>query len=185
MGLRATVITDASYCPKTRSAGYGAWITMDSGTSVPLRIRKGGRLKGYPNNPAHAELLAALTGLWYAYKQGARILLLQTDNMEVVAVIKGRAGAPSNLLTMQYREALAEVFVGASISARHVKGHTTIQDARSYVNRWCDAQAGIHMRSLRSERDHFNDPHRATPKNKKRGPDSKRFMGAIHKTGNY
>lgn len=151
--LRATVITDASYCPNTRSGAYGAWITMDSDGLTPLRIRKSGRLQGLPDHAAHAELLAALTGVWYAVQAGARIILLQTDNQQVVEILNGRGKIASNKLIRIYGMIKNEHFGDVKISARHVKGHTTKQDARSFVNRWCDEQAGIHMRALRMERD--------------------------------
>jgi hypothetical protein len=32
------------------------------------------------------------------------------------------------------------------IQFRHVKAHTRAQDARSWVNRWCDREAKIKMR---------------------------------------
>jgi ribonuclease HI len=150
--LKATVITDASYCHTTQAGGYGAWITMDSGTQVPLRVRKGGRLKGYPSNPAHAELLAALNGMWFAYTRGARRLLLQTDNLAVVHIINGQVGPKQRSLRDEYVAAQATHFADAVIHARHVKGHSRTQDARSFVNRWCDHEAGVHMRALRAER---------------------------------
>lgn len=39
--------------------------------------------------------------------------------------------------------------VRANLVTRHVKGHTSTKDARSWVNRWCDRRARNHMQHQR------------------------------------
>jgi len=41
---------------------------------------------------------------------------------------------------------------GVRVTTRHVKGHTSNPDARSYVNRWCDREAKKHMREGRGKK---------------------------------
>jgi ribonuclease HI len=144
--LDATVITDASWCPHTQAGGYGAWVSMKGGP-----ICKAGGLRGLMQTSSHAELLAAMNGIWFAYKAGARNILLQTDNLEVVSIINGTSGIGSRRLCGIYLEALKQHFEGARVIARHVRGHTHSQNSRSFVQRWCDAQASIHMRRRRGE----------------------------------
>ena len=147
---RGTIITDASFCHQTKAAGYGAWISTDGG----IRIRKAGAIKGSPETSTEAEMKAALIGIWYAYAHGVRDMLVQTDCLTVVDIIRGYApkGKHAHILTQLYIAARVKYFPEAVLKAKHVKGHTNVQDARSFVNRWCDEQAGIAMRTERRNR---------------------------------
>ena len=145
---RATVITDASFCHTTRAGGYGIWISMDG----MARVQKSGVIKGSPANATDAEFKAALIGIWYAYQCGARVILIQTDCMAVVQTIGGSRSAGQAAYRRALEDAKSKHFPDCSLRARHVKGHTTVADARSYVNRWCDHHAGIAMRAERKNR---------------------------------
>jgi ribonuclease HI len=113
-----------------------------------------------------------MIGMWHAYTAGVRIMLVQTDCMAVVDVINGSTTPGQKRLREILREALAAHMPDIEISAKHVKGHTTNEDARSWVNRWCDFHAGRHMRVERSRR--------MGPKKKKRkNPDTERFKAAM------
>jgi ribonuclease HI len=140
--MRATVITDASHCSRTKAGGWAAWIAYDGGN----KGRHAGAFRERPQDSGIAELQAVFNGLWIAYNAGARDILVQTDCMSVVHAIKGM-GPYAEL----YRAARREYFPDAAIRSRHVKGHSGIQDSRSYCNRWCDAEAKRHMRKQRDE----------------------------------
>lgn len=129
----ATVITDASWCPNTKAGGWASWVTMSCG-----RIKKAGLFKDLAATPTQAELWAALNGIWFAVEAGATEILIQTDCQGVVDQIN-KAVIPD----MKH-------FTGITIVARHVKGHTEKEEARFYVNRWCDTEAKIHMRKQRA-----------------------------------
>jgi len=64
--------------------------------------------------------------------------------MGVVHAIKG-VGAYAKM----FREARLKHFADAAVRAKHVKGHTTVADARSWCNRWADKEAKRHMRAQR------------------------------------
>jgi len=137
--MRATLITDASFCPKTRAGGWAVWITFDGG----VRCKKAGRFTDKPQHSVMAECRAAMNGLAIAYARGARDILLQSDCMAVSTMLtQGKWG---------FKKAKTLHFPNAVITYRHVKGHTKNGNARSYVNRWCDAEAGQHMRAMREE----------------------------------
>lgn len=125
--LKVTVITDASFCQKTRAGGWAAWLTSDKG-----RVRKAGCFHDLPQNSTQAELWAALNGIWLALEHGATHVLIQSDCQG--ALLKISRGIPE-----------LSLFNGLFIKTKHVKGHSATQDARSYVNRWCDAEAKKHM----------------------------------------
>lgn len=146
--LRATIISDASYCHRSKAAGYGTWISADGID----RIRKAGTIKGSPNNSTEAELKAAMIGMWHAYRAGVRIMLIQTDCLAVVEVVNKSTSPGQAALRRILKDAVDAYMPGIEIKAKHVKGHTTNEDARSWVNRWCDYHAGIHMRNERLRR---------------------------------
>jgi ribonuclease HI len=137
--MRATIITDASFCPDTKAGGWAVWIAGDIGA----RIKQSGPFKENPATSNLAEIMAAINGCAIAYRAGARTMLIQSDCLGVkAAIMKGSA---------LWKAAKAAHFPDAKITYRHVKGHTKNPAARSWVNRWCDEQAGLHMREGRQK----------------------------------
>lgn len=130
--ISATVIADASWCPYTKAGGWACWIS-----SSHFKVQKTGLFHKLASTPTEAEKWAALNGLWFAHEAGARNILIQTDCLHVV-----------NLINNKGLEDL-DKFFGATIYAKHVKGHTHRPEPRFWVNRWCDEQAKIEMRKQR------------------------------------
>ena len=145
VAISATVITDASYCHATGVAGWAAWVKsstfckMKHGVLIPCA------------NSAEAELYAAMNGIWFPVNAGATSILLQSDNMQVVNALNDEGGKWMNSL---WRRIKAEHFRDIKVRAKHVKGHTNVQDARSFVNRWCDSKAKEHMLIERKKKQH-------------------------------
>ena len=136
--MRATVIADASFCSNTKAAGWAVWIAYDGGA----KEKRSGVFRVSPPNSGIAELQAVLNGVWIAYERGARSILVQTDCLSVVHAVKGATNAYGAL----WRSARVEYFPLA-----HVRGHTNVQDSRSWCNRWADGEAKRHMRLQREE----------------------------------
>lgn len=145
--MRATVITDASFCPRTQAAGWAAWIRLD-GRKDP--IKQYGSFKEPVATSRDAEMLAAINGVFIAAKEGATQVLVQTDCLAVVHMFEG----------ITVNRAIKEAFtrartkagiLGITVSAKHVRGHTNDPASRSWVNRWCDEQAGKEMRVNRAQ----------------------------------
>lgn len=97
---------------KQGNMGWAAWIRVDG---IPNPIKVSGT--AHAPNSNEAEILAAKFAIRYAKKNGATSILLQSDNTNV-------AQLESN-----------------SVKYKHVKGHSSISDARHYCNRWADGQA--------------------------------------------
>lgn len=144
--MKATVITDASFCPRTRAAGWAAWVRVD-GRKEP--IRRYGAFKQPVASSRDAEMLAAINGVFIATKEGATEVLVQTDCLAVVHMFEGVTVQKSIKNAFVRAKAKAGV-QGVRMSARHVKGHTSDAAPRSWVNRWCDEQAGKQMRTQRA-----------------------------------
>jgi ribonuclease HI len=144
--VRATVITDASFCAETKASGWAAWIRIDG---HPAPIKAYGSFKAPVDSATDAELLAALNGLWLAHRHGATSALLQTDCLAVVEACSHPRRQKK--VREKWLAGLEHCALGGfPVAARHVRGHTRTQDARSYVNRWCDKHAKRSMREARS-----------------------------------
>jgi ribonuclease HI len=141
--MRATVIADASFCPETRAAGWAAWITLSNNLVFPERIKRFGAFHRLPEHSTQAEEWALYNGLWLAYQRGAREILAQTDCLTVIDKCLSNNAA--------FLTAKAAAFPDATVSFRHVKGHTNREEARFFVNRWCDANAKRIMIEQRKE----------------------------------
>lgn len=144
--MRATVITDASFCHRSKAAGWAAWIRID-GFDGP--IKKYAEFKRPVKTAQQAEMLAAINGIWLAKQHGATTVIVQTDCLAVVHMLEGLT-KKEHLRDEFTRSAAMAGILGMRFSGRHVKGHTDVADARSYVNRWCDGKAKWAMRSQRS-----------------------------------
>lgn len=144
---RATVITDASYCQQTGSAGWAAWVRIDGHFAA---IKMSGQPKHPPVNSTFAEIYAALNGIWLAYHHGARDILIQSDCMTVIHLVAGRC--KNQDMVKLWRDGMS-LMPSANVAARHVKGHNynKVKDARTYVNDWCDRQAYFQMEKGRDK----------------------------------
>ena len=141
--LRATVITDASYHPDTKAGGWAAWVKGDGG----MVFRQSGPLPEAVNSTV-AEVMAAANGVFLAANGGATQILLQSDCMAVIHLIQGKTQSP-RILEVWARLMSFTCMRGVVVTARHVKGHGTIKDARTWVNDWCDRHARTHMERMR------------------------------------
>lgn len=131
---RATVISDASFCPDTRAAGWAAWVSMTGNH----KIKRSATFKQLPKHSTEAEYWAALNGIWLAFQAGASDILIQTDCLSVV----NRINNGDKELNRFHR---------CRVRARHVRGHTNRKEPRFFVNRWCDEHARKHMLRQRKQ----------------------------------
>lgn len=134
---RATVNTDASWCPNTKAGGWAAWVAIDGGT----RLKHAGQFHRRPKSSGEAEYWALLNGAWLAARHGATELLLQSDCTGALAKVVKRHEPEV--------AALHELCEGLSIRTKWVKAHTHKGTARHWVNDWCDRQAKKHMKRQR------------------------------------
>lgn len=147
--MKATVISDASFCNQDKSnplGGWAAWVRVDGwpapikgfGTIGDKRLR----------SSSDAEVMAALNGMWLARRYGGQQVLVRSDCMTVVDLIEGRVR--SERLLAIWRSALQrEDMQGITLRAQHVKGHGVIHSAATWVNDWCDRNAKNAMRMAR------------------------------------
>lgn len=89
----ATIFADASVCPKTKAAGWGAWMISKTQGS---RLR-GGSLREAFSAPTEAELAALANALYVAGREGylaeGATIMLQSDSANALSMIRHHLGA--------------------------------------------------------------------------------------------
>ena len=150
--IKATVISDASHCPRLKVGGWAAWVRVDN---FRIPIKGYGVIKGNPSDATVAEIYAALNGVWLATQYGAQDILLQTDCLAVVNLVK--MTAKSERIIRIWREAIDHAWYRKvkNLDARHVPGHREIHNAATFVQDWCDQHAGKAMRAARNGNNMF------------------------------
>ena len=145
-------MTDASVCP-TGAAGYGFWIVSARGGTPG-----GGAFKSHIKDGYEGEFKAVVNALSYGVAnnliQANDDVLVQLDNKGVVDILKGKL-KPREDLGVAY-SMLKKILSSNKIKlkARHVKGHTKVNDQRSKANRMCDMRARLAMKEARRVNTH-------------------------------
>lgn len=148
--MNVTILSDASYCPKYKVAGYGFWIACHRG-----KLGGGGQIVEDVEDTNAAEMMAICNSIWHGVtdrliERGDR-LLIQTDSLAAIDRLRGHRVVT---LTQQQKRIIAyyEKVVHRlelSVQLRHVKGHTVHQEPRFVANRMCDKRAKEQMRAAR------------------------------------
>lgn len=141
--MKATLYTDASVQPCSRSGGWGMWAASDNG-----RIVRGGVIDPkFCTDSNHAELAAVFAGLYVLSRAWPDIheVMVRSDNSTVVKLL-GPTGPMMECLRTHppLMELLAKIgaIVGTTkIVPVWVKGHQKVSTRPSYVNAACDRLA--------------------------------------------
>lgn len=149
--MNVTILSDASYCPEYKVAGYGFWIACGRG-----KLGGGGQITEEVEDTNAAEMMAICNSICYGVDRrliepGDR-LLVQTDSLAAIDRLQGKRVVT---LTPQQERIIAyyqKVVRGLDLTVvfRHIKGHTGLPEARYVANRMCDKRARDHMRAARS-----------------------------------
>lgn len=150
--MNVTLITDASWCPSERVSGYGYWVACARG-----KLGGGGRCATTSvETSTVAEMMAVCNALFECYKAGyivkQDLILIQTDCVAAIKAFEGTRFTnlnPQERMVVKYLHELQKA-LELSITFRHVKAHTQVQDARSVTNRMCDKVAKKFMREARN-----------------------------------
>lgn len=166
----ATIFADASFCPKTGSAGWAAWMICGGKSSLTI----GGRITAPAPMSYDAETFAAVNALYAAraagYFTAGQVVMLQSDCLRALAIFryfvpgtvesrhrdglattpigKKKLKAPDKLALAAIEKLMAETPV--KIVVRHVRGHQP-GHGRAWVNEECDRLAKQHMRDARAK----------------------------------
>ncbi|QPB12077.1 Rnase H [Providencia phage PSTCR4] len=147
--MHVTIISDASYCDKTKAAGFGSWVACKRGKKSYGSILNGA------TNSGVAEAMGICNALAYAMKGGlifaGDIVLIQCDATDGLGILKG-----NTLGQCEVRKKICDWFSNIvtkyklKITFRHVKGHSKTLDSRSKAQQYCDRLAYDYMQKARS-----------------------------------
>ena len=142
-----TINTDASY--KNGFAGYAFWIVSNQ-----FKVLKAGQLREKVLRPEIAEFKCIINALHILFKNDCKDvhkIIFNTDCLNVIHLLNKdkhaiskyrlRHDEFSKLVKMFYSIIKKNNREDIELDFRHVRSHTGIGDARSYVNEWCDREA--------------------------------------------
>lgn len=135
-----TITSDASYYYQEKVGGWAFQIRHSSGV-----IKLYGALRGEINNPLEAELKSVLNSLHTLKSQNIKVdtLTINVDCLYIVTSLFKRNKKRNKLteeLSIKISDYLEDIDY-LKLNIKHVKAHRKIEDARGYVNDWCDKHA--------------------------------------------
>lgn len=151
--MTVTINTDASFCHQTKATGYAFWIVCDRG-----KILKSGNLKGAVT-PLECEMKCLANALHILEKSeyndgGISKIYINSDCKNMFKRISLNTTCQLGKHIFQSISRIKKLRKDQTFKKfyelRHVKAHNGTKDARSYVNDWCDREAGKWMRLQRA-----------------------------------
>lgn len=160
--MLVTLITDASFCPETKAAGWAAWVGSHRG-----HARKSGIIPTRVGNNNEAEMRAIVFGLRFALEQRILFkgdgLIVKTDSHHARHKLEPMYSTPHGRLRLnQVGVKRVPVINGSSRSefavlvSSHeiiclfeaIEGHTSVRDRDSHdvIMAWADKKSRKHMR---------------------------------------
>lgn len=168
--INLTIFADASYCVKTKSAGWGAWLKRTG----HLSRTAGSPVRQKVLRSTGAEIIAIVNSIFAARAAGLLfnedVVMVQSDCVQALGMVlahspgsstrqhkDGSVVTPCRWKSMTKEDRAAIIVLNSIVSemslqliVRHVAGHKS-GDGRQWVNRTCDKIAKAHMRKARSK----------------------------------
>jgi ribonuclease HI len=155
-GMTVTVVTDASFCPKSGVAGWCSWAESER-----MQTCRWGALRDTVHSPHEAEIAALANGIYTAIRDGVAqpgdVLRVQCDNQRVVDFFaKGKTPRTSSRTEFE-KKAMTHidnmrVKSSLEITVRHIKGHSGSGTMPTFVHQMVDKAARKKMRAKRDGR---------------------------------
>lgn len=139
-----TINTDASFGPFDKVGGYGYYIICDK-----FKIRRGGMFKNHPKNSIEAEMMCIANAIHTLINipslPTTKYIIINCDCLMAFENIGLKKGNEiGRRIAKQLKELKNKTSfrnVHPKVEFRHVKSHSGKNDARSYINEWCDREA--------------------------------------------
>jgi ribonuclease HI len=140
--MNVTISTDASFYYSHFVGGYAFQIKSDDGL-IPMW----GPFKDSVSNPTEAEMKALVNALYRLTLKNYKIktLTINTDCEFIVKYMWTPNKKRRRILQKLTKKisSLLEELDYENLNIKHVKAHTKITSARSYVNDWCDKHSRL------------------------------------------
>jgi ribonuclease HI len=156
--MLVTINTDASFHPTKKVGAFAFWVVCDR-----FKIKKAGFFRDLCRNPTDAESKAILNAFHVLLSAHERIskIIINTDSTNSIAIFENDCDK-INKYSLHFGAPLRKKFKRIinkyvddkgsfkpmrtlTVEFRHVKAHSGKDDARSYVNEWCDTNAKHYM----------------------------------------
>jgi len=154
--MLVTVFSDASWCPRTRAGGWGAWAKSER---VQWGVQFSGAFRRSANGSNEAEIMAAACALASTLRSEVAAtgdtILFEIDNEHALRLVMLDAPTGLRPRTDLEREAIAVLLAlktrhELTFKTRHVKGHSGRERRDRFgVNELCDHLARKHMLKAR------------------------------------
>lgn len=142
-----TIYTDASFCPRTKVAGWAAWVKCDNNQAFTYS----GILKRATCCTV-AEMMAIANAIWMVIRkhyQKGKMLVVVTDSKTCKRCIENKKSInPSIQAAIDYL--LNILPEDCQLKVNKVKAHSANDGKRSYVNSLVDGLAKAQMRQARA-----------------------------------
>ena len=151
--MLVTINTDASFHPKLKYGAFAFWAICND-----FKITKSGvfRTKCISTDDAEAKCIINSLKVILLAHSGISKVIVNTDSLNAIAILTndkthinryaGYNKPQWGKLRKIYHETKNAGKSKPIIEFRHVKAHSGTNDARSYVNEWCDAEAKKQLR---------------------------------------
>ena len=154
--MLVTVFSDASWCPRTKVGGWGAWAKSER---VQWGVQFSGAFRRLVNGSNEAEIMAAACALASTVRSeiaaAGDTILFEIDNAHALRLVTPDAPTglrPRTALEKEAIEVLLELKTrhGLIFRTRQVKGHSGRERRDRFgVNELCDRLARKHMLEAR------------------------------------
>lgn len=148
--MLVTINTDASFHNDYNAGAFAFWAVSDN-----FKLQKAGYFKKLCKSSDEAEMKCIINAVTSTLSSNKTIskAIINTDSLNSIAVftndkkhIKRWSLKKYHPLRHQFNIALKKhARKNIIIEFRHVKAHSEIEDARSYVNEWCDKNAKFYL----------------------------------------
>lgn len=155
-----TVNTDASFSSQYLVGGYAFYIICNV-----FKIKFGGSFKVHPKSPIQAEMMCMANALHalssHPELPTAELIVINSDCLHAFKKIGLKSTDEiGKKIATELKILRAKTAVGKKMPEfefRHVKAHSGVNDKRSVVNEWCDAEAKKWMREEAKKKKNAKD----------------------------
>jgi ribonuclease HI len=151
-----TINTDASFSKRHHRGSFAFWISCNQG-----KFSQSGMFKNKVDNPTTAEMRCIYNAFFFANKRNLqkdiKRVIVNTDSYNSIHIFrldersmkKFSLYNQDNIRMSKKLKKLTDLhFNECQIDFRHVKAHKHTDNARHFVNDWCDTECKKHMGSF-------------------------------------
>lgn len=141
--MLVTINTDACFHTRLKVGGYAFWAICND-----FKITKSGVFRNKCINSDDAETKCIINALSTVLKthKGISKIIVNTDSLNAIAYLRNdkthiRKYRLIGNKKIEFRRLFCGLVKNTVVEFRHVKAHSGVDDARSFVNEWCDINA--------------------------------------------